>query len=74
VERRDSLRVGLGNIGNIEEADVDVPHLPNIRVIAVPIAPVVIAGNVGSQLRAHYADLLNQPVPEHLDKIVQRLS
>jgi hypothetical protein len=57
-----------------EEADVDAARLPNVRVIAVPIAPVVILGIIGTQLRTHYADLLSEPVPEDLDEIVQRLS
>ena len=56
-----------------EEADVDAARLPNIRVIAVPIAPAVILGTIGLQLRAHYAELLNQPVPERLDEIAQQL-
>jgi Anti-sigma factor NepR len=56
-----------------EEADVDDARLPNIRVIAVPIAPAVILGTIGLQLRTHYAELLNQPVPERLDEIAQQL-
>jgi hypothetical protein len=49
-------------------------HLPHVWVLAAPIAPVVIAANLGSQLRSYYADLLMEPAPEYLDEIVQRLS
>jgi hypothetical protein len=39
-------------------------HLPKVQIIAAPIGPVVMLCCIGSQLRSHYADVLNEPMPE----------
>jgi hypothetical protein len=48
-------------------------QLPNIRVISTPVANVILLRCIGSQLRAHYDDLMDQPIPDHLDEFIRRL-
>jgi hypothetical protein len=48
-------------------------QLPNIRVISTPVANVILLRCIGSQLRAHYGDLMNHPIPAHLHDVIRRL-
>jgi hypothetical protein len=48
------------------------PELPKIRVIAVPIAKVVLLGQIGHQLRSYYQELIQEPIPEHLEDLARR--
>ncbi|WP_187144339.1 NepR family anti-sigma factor [Microvirga massiliensis] len=50
------------------------PELPKIRVIAVPIARVVLLGQIGHQLRSYYQDLMEEPIPDRLEQLARRFA
>ena len=49
-------------------------RLPNIRVLSVPVANVVVLNSIGSRLRSYYDDLLYKPMPPQIDNILRQLS
>jgi len=54
------------------EPTMSSPELPKIRVIAVPIARVVLLGQIGHQLRSYYQDLMEAPIPDRLEQLARR--
>ena len=50
-----------------------VEHLPRVRELSGLPANMVMLRSVGALLRAEYRDLLDQPLPEQLSKLVQQL-
>jgi hypothetical protein len=49
-------------------------RLPNIRVLSVPAANVIIINNIGSKLRSHYEEALYKPVPQRIDNHLRQLN
>ena len=48
-------------------------HLPKVRELFGLPANMVMLRSVGALLRAEYRDLLDQPLPEQLSRLVQQL-
>ena len=48
------------------------PEMPKIRIISVPIAKIVLLGHIAHQLRSYYQDLMEEPIPEHLEELTRR--
>lgn len=51
-----------------------VEHMPRVRELSGLTANMVMLRSVGALLRAEYRDLLDQPLPEELSRLVRQLS
>jgi hypothetical protein len=48
-------------------------RLPNIRVISVPVANVILLQSIGARLRSYYGNPASYPMPSTLTTIIDRL-
>lgn len=48
-------------------------RLPNIRVISVPVANVILLQSIGSRLRSYYGSPASYPMTSELTTIIDRL-
>jgi hypothetical protein len=55
----------LGDIGELPVSSSELPHQPSL--------PSDVAACLGERLRAHYAHLMKDPVPEHLIRILEAM-
>ena len=52
---------------------ITAEHLPRVQELFGLPANMVMLRSVGALLRAEYRDLLDQPLPEQLSRLVQQL-
>ena len=50
-----------------------IEHLPKVRELSGLTGTMVMLRSVGALLRAEYRDLLDEPLPEQLSRLVQQL-
>ena len=48
-------------------------RLPNIRVISVPVANVILLKSIGSQLRSYFGNPASYPMTRALTTVINRL-
>ena len=48
-------------------------HLPKVRDLSGLTSNMVMLRSVGALLRAHYNDVLQEPLPEHFQSMAQQL-
>jgi hypothetical protein len=56
-----------------QEKPMSTEHLPRIRVIATPVANIVMLHAIGQRLRSVYDDVIESPVPHRLEALARAL-
>ena len=56
-----------------QESEMSSERLPRIRVIATPVANVVMLHIIGQRLRSVYDDVIESPLPQRLEALARAL-
>jgi hypothetical protein len=71
VERVRSASVHLLEFSYNAELQMADPQLPKADQLQAPVAKTVMLRSVGSILRAHYGEVVNEPVPARLKALLR---